>query len=252
MKWCPGGRDMSCYVRQNTSRKVAILLVSDKLLTLMCTVCVCECSVPLVGMPIQLRYRVSFLDMYVLPRAGRPTITMTVGGLTKWGAPVAAERDDSRGYVMKSVLVYWLQQGQWTSWIYISCSASWEGSSSQRAGTNNPGSSRMELLKPLLLWLKSLFLPMLTHSQRARGCLLLPDSPFTSTPVPIDPLLHTLNQLTWASMSRFHLTKHCILYCNSSPQQFYITWWVSAGCPGFTQREDRWANIFSVSPANCE
>ncbi len=53
-------------------------------------VCVC---VPLVGMPIQLRYRVSFLDMYVLPRAGRPTITMTVGGLAKCGAPAAAEND---------------------------------------------------------------------------------------------------------------------------------------------------------------
>lgn len=75
-------------------------------MTPMITVYVCECRVPLVGMPIQLRYRVSFLDMYVLPRAGRPTITMTVGGLTKWGAPVAAERDDSGGYVMKSVLVY--------------------------------------------------------------------------------------------------------------------------------------------------
>lgn len=35
----------------------------------------------------------SFLDMYVLPRAGRPTITMTVGGLAKWGAPAAVERD---------------------------------------------------------------------------------------------------------------------------------------------------------------
>lgn len=53
---------------------------------------VCKCDLPLVGMPIQLRYRVSFLDMYVLPRAGRPTITMTVGGLAKWGAPAAAQR----------------------------------------------------------------------------------------------------------------------------------------------------------------
>lgn len=48
---------------------------------------------PLVGMPIQLRYRVSFLEMYVFPRAGRPTITMTVGGLAKCGAPAAAEKE---------------------------------------------------------------------------------------------------------------------------------------------------------------
>lgn len=44
-------------------------------------------------MPIQFRYRVSFLEMYVLPRAGRPTITMTVGGLAKWGAPAAAKEE---------------------------------------------------------------------------------------------------------------------------------------------------------------
>lgn len=35
----------------------------------------------------------SFLEMYVFPRAGRPTITMTVGGLAKWGAPAAAEKE---------------------------------------------------------------------------------------------------------------------------------------------------------------
>lgn len=34
----------------------------------------------------------SFLEMYVFPRAGRPTITMTVGGLAKWGAPAAAKK----------------------------------------------------------------------------------------------------------------------------------------------------------------
>lgn len=54
---------------------------------------VCACDIPLVGMPIQLRYRVSFLEMYVLPRAGRPTITMTVGGLAKWGVPAAAKKE---------------------------------------------------------------------------------------------------------------------------------------------------------------
>lgn len=53
----------------------------------------CEFKLPLVGVPIQLRYRVSFLEMYVLPRAGRPTITMTVGGLAKWGAPAAAKME---------------------------------------------------------------------------------------------------------------------------------------------------------------
>lgn len=36
---------------------------------------------PLVGTPIQLRYRVSFLDMYVFPLAGRPIITIMVGEL---------------------------------------------------------------------------------------------------------------------------------------------------------------------------
>lgn len=35
--------------------------------------------------------------MYVLPRAGRPTITMTVGGLAKLGAQAAAERDGGGG-----------------------------------------------------------------------------------------------------------------------------------------------------------
>lgn len=54
--------------------------------------CFREFKLPLVGMPIQLRYRVSFLEMYVFPRAGRPTITMTVGGLAKWGAPAAAKK----------------------------------------------------------------------------------------------------------------------------------------------------------------
>lgn len=54
--------------------------------------CFREFKLPLVGRPIQLRYRVSFLEMYVFPRAGRPTITMTVGGLAKWGAPAAAKK----------------------------------------------------------------------------------------------------------------------------------------------------------------
>ena len=36
-------------------------------------------------MPIQLRYLVSFFEMYVLPRAGSPTIDITVGAWTMWG-----------------------------------------------------------------------------------------------------------------------------------------------------------------------
>ena len=36
-------------------------------------------------MPIQLRYRVSFFAMYVLPLAGNPTIEITVGACTMWG-----------------------------------------------------------------------------------------------------------------------------------------------------------------------
>lgn len=41
---------------------------------------------PFVGTPIQLRYRVSFLDMYVFPLAGRPINTMTVGELVMYDA----------------------------------------------------------------------------------------------------------------------------------------------------------------------
>lgn len=37
---------------------------------------------PLVLMPIQLKYRVIFLEMYVFPRAGRPTNTITTGFFT--------------------------------------------------------------------------------------------------------------------------------------------------------------------------
>jgi hypothetical protein len=33
-------------------------------------------------MPTQLRYLASFLDMYVFPRAGNPTIHITVGAFT--------------------------------------------------------------------------------------------------------------------------------------------------------------------------
>ena len=36
---------------------------------------------PLVSIPIQLRYRVSFFAMYVFPRAGKPTITITHGAM---------------------------------------------------------------------------------------------------------------------------------------------------------------------------
>ena len=35
------------------------------------------CVLPFVLIPIQLRYLESFFEMYVFPRAGRPTIAMT-------------------------------------------------------------------------------------------------------------------------------------------------------------------------------
>ena len=37
--------------------------------------------VPLVSIPIQLRYRVSFFAMYVFPLAGNPTRTITHGAI---------------------------------------------------------------------------------------------------------------------------------------------------------------------------
>lgn len=89
IKHCAGGRNLGWCCQLKHSAACIYMHV-------------CMCDLPLVGMPIQLRYRVSFLDMYVLPRAGRPTITMTVGGLAKWGAPAAAER----GYVMITAPVF--------------------------------------------------------------------------------------------------------------------------------------------------
>lgn len=90
----PRGRNIGWCYQENPFNEMAYHPLTDKLLNkLLELTWVCECDVPLVGMPIQLRYRVSFLDMYVLPRAGRPTITMTVGGLAKWGAPAAAEKE---------------------------------------------------------------------------------------------------------------------------------------------------------------
>ena len=44
-----------------------------------------ETILPFVRIPIQLRYRVSFFDMYVFPLAGRPTIDITVGHFTTFG-----------------------------------------------------------------------------------------------------------------------------------------------------------------------
>lgn len=39
----------------------------------------------------------SFLDMYVLPRAGRPTITMTNGELARRGPPLAVTEKREMG-----------------------------------------------------------------------------------------------------------------------------------------------------------
>lgn len=42
-------------------------------------------ALPLVRIPIQFRQRVSFFDMYVFPRAGNPTMDITVGLLMTLG-----------------------------------------------------------------------------------------------------------------------------------------------------------------------
>ena len=43
-----------------------------------------QCS-PRVLIPTQLKYRVSFFEMYVFPRAGKPTMTTIVGALLSFG-----------------------------------------------------------------------------------------------------------------------------------------------------------------------
>lgn len=53
-------------------------------------------DVPLVGVPIQLRYRVSFVEMYVLPRAGKPTMITIVGELVNWGMDAGREAESQK------------------------------------------------------------------------------------------------------------------------------------------------------------
>lgn len=51
--------------------------------------------IPLVVTPIQFKYLVSFLEIYVFPRAGSPTITIIVGELVNCGTDAKKNKDNT-------------------------------------------------------------------------------------------------------------------------------------------------------------
>lgn len=165
--------------------------------------CFPEIQLPLVGMPIQLRYRVSFLEMYVFPRAGRPTITMTVGGLAKWGAPAAA-----KGSKLESV--YRLQ--------------------TERASKINKAAARDLFQRHKLLPKAAVYLDLLfnasfgscartfsTCSHRSAACLLFPPH---CTLTHFCTLGSALNCLISAEMSYFQGTKKVFKRSTSTTTKF--------------------------------